>query len=394
MIVSLSKVICELESGSRPKGGVKDGVGNVASLGAEHLDSKGGFNFKKVKFVPDEFFKKQSKGIINRYDILIVKDGATTAKVSYVDDNFPYNQASINEHLFRIKVNTKVALARYVFWYLFSDYGKKQILSDFRGATVGGISRGFLDKTEIPLPSLDEQQRIVELLDHADSLRQKRKQAIELLDQYLKSVFLDMFGEIKENPHGLETTKLENITLKITDGTHQPPKFTEEGIPFIFISNITNNEIDLHTKKFISRDTYDELTRRTPIERNDILYTTVGSYGNPAIVKTTEKFCFQRHIAHIKPDHEKTNLFFLYGMLNSPSIKTQADNKVKGIAQKTLNLSDLKQFDVFLPPFELQNKFANIVQNTENLRKKMLEQSEELDNQFQALMQKSFRQDA
>ena len=201
-----------------------------------------------------------------------------------------------------------------------------------------------------------------------------------------------MFGDLENNPFNWPSTTLEKITCKITDGTHQPPKFVNEGIPFIFISNIVNNEINLEAKKYITEETYKELTRRTPIEKYDILYTTVGSYGHPAIVKTEEKFCFQRHIAHIKPDHAKTNVYFLYGMLKSPSIKKQADNKARGVAQKTLNLADLKGFAVVLPPIEQQNKFGEFVMETEAIKQKMLSQSYELDNQFKALMQKSFQQ--
>src|SRR5699024_3162621 len=94
---------------------------------------------------------------------------------------------------------------------------------------------------------------------------------------------------------------MAEICKVITDGTHQPPEFTNTGIPFLLVSNIVTNEICYDTEKFISEETYNELIKRTPIEVGDILLSTVGSYGHPAIVKIDSRFCFQRHIAYLKP---------------------------------------------------------------------------------------------
>lgn len=259
------------------------------------------------------------------------------------------------------------------------------------GAIIKKLTQEAARKLAIPLPSLGEQKKLVAVFSKVERIKKKRLESTNLLDKYLQSLFVEMFGDIDINPFGWPATTLEKITKKVTDGTHQSPKFIESGIPFIFISNIVDNEIILDTKKHISEDTYNKLTRSTPIEKYDILYTTVGSYGNPAIVKTENKFCFQRHIAHIKPDTQKTDVYFLYAMLKSPFIKRQADEKARGVAQKTLNLHELKSFKVYLPPLEIQNKFSAIVQETEILKQKMLKQSEELDNLFRSLMQKSFQ---
>lgn len=260
----------------------------------------------------------------------------------------------------------------------------------FKGAGLKHISKTYIGEIEIPPTTLEEQKRIVEELDTASNLRLKRKQSLDMLNSYLDSVFFDMFGDLRQNPMKWNVYSLKEVTKKITDGTHQSPGFVESGIPFIFISNIVQNEITLTTKKFISEQTYRELTKSSPIEKFDILYTTVGSYGHPAIVKTDEKFCFQRHIAHIKPDKTKTNVYFLYGMLKTPFIKQQADERAKGVAQKTLNLSELGKFQVILPPMDVQNRYADIVAKVEEIKQSMTRQSLELDNQFNSLMQKAF----
>ena len=106
-IVKLADVVKELESGARPKGGVSSETGTIPSLGAEHLSEDGGFNFHKNKFITNEFFNRLKAGKVKCNDILIVKDGATTGKISYVQKDFPFSNAAINEHVFRIAIDKR-----------------------------------------------------------------------------------------------------------------------------------------------------------------------------------------------------------------------------------------------------------------------------------------------
>ncbi len=194
--IKLSEFIA-LESGSRPKGGVRGILEGIPSLGGEHLNDKGGFNFAKIKYVPEEYFESLNKGIIYPYDIIVVKDGATTGKTSFVDDIFPHQYAAVNEHLFIVRVDPEVAFPKFVFYYLFSSKGQQQILSDFRGATVGGISRNFPLNVDVPVPPLSEQEQIVSDLERhlsvADAaeatLDSELKRAERLRQSILKHAF-------------------------------------------------------------------------------------------------------------------------------------------------------------------------------------------------------------
>ena len=159
-----------LESGSRPKGGVRGILEGVPSLGGEHLNAEGGFNFEKIKYIPAAFFESLNKGRIYPDDIIVVKDGATTGKTSFVGEDFPYARAAVNEHVFIVRIDPHIAFPQFVFHYLFSDEGQKQILSDFRGATVGGISRNFPLKVNVPIPPLTEQEQILSELERCFSI--------------------------------------------------------------------------------------------------------------------------------------------------------------------------------------------------------------------------------
>jgi type I restriction enzyme, S subunit len=140
---------------------------------------------------------------------------------------------------------------------------------------------------------------------------------------------------------------------RVTDGTHQSPKFESRGIPFLVISDIVSGEIDWSgVSKWVNRDTYEANTARCRPERGDVLYTAVGSFGVAVSVETDQEFMFQRHIAHIKPDLARVDSRFLANVLNSPTVRRVADRVAKGVAQRTVTLGDLKCFEIPLPRAE------------------------------------------
>lgn len=236
--------------------------------------------------------------------------------------------------------------------------------SQARGATIKGIKIETLASLDLPEITLEEQKHISRVIDEVLQLLKYRKDQLNELDQLVKSRFIELFGAIPDSKH----TTMTDVCSIITDGTHQPPKFTSSGIPFLFVSNIVTNKITYKTEKHILEETYAELIKRTPIEIGDILLSTVGSYGHPAVVETDERFCFQRHIAYLKPKKDVVNSRYLYGVLLSADVQKQIEEKVKGIAQKTLNLAEIKKLHFPLPSLELQNEFAAFVEHTDKLK--------------------------
>ncbi len=279
--------------------------------------------------------------------------------------------------------------------YLYNWYTSKKIQNIVRsfGQKTTNISNLNIERClaqELVLPPLAQQKRIAAILDKADAIKRKREQAIAKLDQLAQSIFVEMFGDIESNSKKLSKVTLKDVCLRVTDGTHQSPKWQSDGVPFLFISNIVNGEIVLKTNKYISNTTYDELTNRCRIEVGDVLYTTVGTYGNVAIVRTTEKFCFQRHIAHIKPDQNIVNSVFLSAMLYSNCVKRQADRIAKGIAQKTVNLGDICKFIIFCPSIALQEQFATRISKLEKLKASNIAALEKHNELFASLQSQAF----
>ena len=170
-----------------------------------------------------------------------------------------------------------------------------------------------------------------------------------------------MFGDIPEE----EYKSLSDVCTLITDGTHNPPKFVDSGIPFILVSNITGNVVTYDTPKFITEGSYEILMKRTPIEVGDVLLSTVGSYGHPAVVTEERKFAFQRHVAHLKPNRDILDSQFLHAAILSADVQNQIDILVLGVAQKTLNLSAIKQIRIPLPAMNRQKEFIAFVEQSD-----------------------------
>lgn len=253
-----------------------------------------------------------------------------------------------------------------------------------RGATFKEISKRIVENIEIPLPTLDEQCRIAAVLDKVSGLIAKRREQLDKLDELVKARFVEMFGDEQKR------MLISDVCKIITDGTHQPPPFVSEGIPFLFVSNIVTNAITYDTEKYITQDTYDELIKRTPIEIGDILLSTVGSYGHPAIVKDNRQFLFQRHIAYLKPKTEVVYSEYLYSALLSDDVQRQIEEKVKGVAQKTLNLSEIRTIIIPTPSRDKQKTFCHFLGKLGETKLTIQQSLDKLEVLKKALMQQYF----
>ena len=158
-----------------------------------------------------------------------------------------------------------------------------------------------------------------------------------------------------EIPKSWEWVRLKTISRSITDGDHMPPPKADSGIPFLVISNVIKGYIDFSNTRFVPKSYYDNITADRKAENGDVLFTVTGSYGKAVLINTDRTFCFQRHIALVKP---LTFSAFIEMMLNSPYVKTECDDKATGMAQKTVGIDTLRSFIVPLPPLAEQHRIV------------------------------------
>ncbi len=315
-------------------------------------------------------------------DVMVT--GVGTLGVCYVvkpEDKFYFKDGNIL--WFKQKATDRI-LPEYLVKAFDSKEVKDFISKNSSGTTVGTFTIQTANKMEIFLPTLNQQKEIIERISKLEGIIKKRQLEIEKLDELIKARFVEMFSDESN------MMKMSDICSIITDGTHQPPKFVTEGIPFIFVSNVVSNKLTYDAEKYITQETYDELIKRTPIEIGDVLLSTVGSYGHPAVVESDRKFLFQRHIAYLKPKKEIVDSNYLHGALLSPGAQRQIEEGVKGIAQKTLNLSEIKKMVIPIPDLLKQKQFAAFVEHVDKSKVALQKSLDETQMLFDSLMQDYF----
>lgn len=188
-----------------------------------------------------------------------------------------------------------------------------------------------------------------------------------------------------------EKVKLGDICKSIADGDHQAPKKQESGIPFITISNIdSNNRIDFTNCLYVSEEYYDAINDKRKASKDDILYSVVGSFGVPVLIKENLKFAFQRHIAILRPDTEKIFPAFMYYCMLARDFYLRADLVAIGSAQRTITLGALNNMQLSLPPLPVQKRIASILSAYDDLIENNQKQIKLLEEVAQRLYKEWF----
>jgi len=358
--VRLREVLAALETGSRPGGGVVGITDGVPSVSAEQMTENGGFDFSSTRYVPREFYEDMADGRVRPDDILIVKDGATTGKVSFVDEAFAHGEAVINEHVFLCRADKRSVVPRYLFLWLWAEEGQRAIRANYRGAAIGGINRRFADTVSVPLPPLPEQKRIVAILNEQLSQVERARAAAEarlatakaLPAAYLRDVFES------EDAKAWPEHALAEVSSLVIDGPHVTPEYVAAGVPFLTVRNIVNRSIDLSDASYISPEDHAVFQRRVRPQRGDILYTKDGTLGVPCLVDSSLDFSFFVSVALIRLRPEYADPRFVTLALDSDDLRQQVTHLADGAGLKHMVLKSIRALKVRLPSLHTQRAIA------------------------------------
>jgi type I restriction enzyme S subunit len=261
--------------------------------------------------------------------------------------------------------------------------------SQGKGATVKGITLDVLRDLEIPLPPLAEQKRIAAILDKADAIRRKRQQAIKLADEFLRSVFLDMFGDPVSNPKGWPCLKLENLVSKpITYGILKPEEFVPNGIPMLRIQDLTQGIIDTASEFHLVSEKLSCQYKRTILEGGEIVISLVGSIGIVARVP------YELHGANVHRNlgviqlKDSSIAEYITSFMQLPQFMQILERVSKGGVHKLLNLADVKEIEIPMPTLDVIEKYTEIKLHLKGLVTKCESAKKELI--FESLSQKAF----
>ena len=253
-----------------------------------------------------------------------------------------------------------------------------------------------MQNSKSPLPPLAEQKRIAGILDAADALRAKRREALAKLDTLLQSTFLDMFGDPVTNPMRWEVTTVNRIG-SIQGGLQVTSKRRSLPIerPYLRVANVFRGFLELDELKTIRLTEAEEL--RTSLEYEDILI--VEGHGNKEEIGRCARWdesivqcVHQNHLIRLRCDRSKASPLYVENYINSPGGRrslTGTSRTTSGL--NTISVSKVRGSEIQLPPLDLQNRFAAIVESVEHQKTSQRAHLAELDTLFASLQSRAFR---
>ncbi len=265
---------------------------------------------------------------------------------------------------------------------------------------VPAIRKSVLERVKIPLPPLPEQRRIAAILDKADAIRRKRQQTIDLADQFLRSAFLDMFGDPVTNPKGWPLVSIGKLAgnskgaivigpfgsdLKVSD-------YRPEGHPVIFVRDIQDGTFVWDSQVFVDDAKFEQL-RAHRVVPGDVLATKMGAPPAIAAVYPSDMpvGIITADIIRIRPDVSIARPTYLAAAINSPYIRAQVRRITEGVTRPKITLRSFRQLSIPVPPLELQGKWEQLIRAIERLLCKGSSAADRTHTLFNTLAQRAFR---
>jgi len=277
---------------------------------------------------------------------------------------------------------------RYLFYMVWNPYFRHAAKLNMTG-TAGQqrVPTDFLKRFEIPLPPIAQQKRIATILDKADAVRRKRREAIRLTEELLRSTFLEMFGDPITNPKGWDMKSIGNLCTVVRGGSPRPiESFLGGTVPWIKIGDATKGD-ELYIEKTEEFIREEGVKNSRYLEPGSLIFANCGvSLGFARVLKIGG--CIHDGWLALSDIDPSLNKFFLLRLINSIT------NHFRAIApdgtQPNLNTSIIKNFKIPVPPLKLQEEFCAILFRQVNVNSKNLESLDSLEHLFNSLLQRAF----
>ena len=318
-------------------------------------------------------YTDETNNIFDNLPVIIFDDFTTS--VQFVD--FPFK---VKSSAMKLLKNTEQADIKYCYYLLkylqhIPENHKRQWLSTTSQKTV-------------ELPVIEEQKNIVQKLDKILEVIDNQNKQLELLDEAIKARFVEMFGDPITNDMLWNTVKLNDVCYGIGDGLHGTPEYDEYGdYPFINGNNLKNGMIEItQSTKMVNEDIYRKYFIK--LTENTILLSINGTLGNLALYNG-EKVVLGKSVCYCNliPD---INRIFVCSVMKTDAFSNFLESNATSSTIKNIGLKVIREFELVVPPLELQNQFASFVEEIDKSRsriQKSLEASQEL---FDSLMQEYF----
>ena len=263
------------------------------------------------------------------------------------------------------------------------------LIAQGTGSTFKAISKKVLEATRIPAYSTIEQEQIAETIGHVDNTIAVRRKQLALLDQLVKSRFIELFGDPKQNPKGYPVKEFDEISVLITDGEHATPRRTDKGIYLLSARNILNHALQLDDVDYIDEEEYIRIARRVVPQAGDVLISCSGSIGRCCVVPEELRFQMVRSAALIRFD-DTIKPIFAEWLISSDELQRQISMSATQSSQANLFQGKIRKLRGYVPPLELQEQFAAFVEQTDKSKLAVQKGLQELEILKKSLMQQYF----
>jgi type I restriction enzyme S subunit len=394
--------ICDLQNGYAFKSSDYVEISNTLSCRMSNIRPGGIFDIDyNSRFLPDDFAEKYNQFLLKDDDVVIamtdLADSPKILGVPTVIETFGRN-ILLNQRVGKLVIKEA---SKVYFPYLKLALNYPQVRSIYKKFAGGGLQinlgKSDLLSVVIPLPPLAEQKRIAAILDKADAIRRKRQQAIQLADDFLRAVFLDMFGDPGANPKDFEEAALGDLTSgKTNNGLFRKNDEYGGSVPVAWVGELfrgnrisfseeakriepTEKEIDAYGLKY-----GDLLFCRSSLKLEGIGFNNIYLGDN-------DNALFECHLIRMSPCLEKVNPIFLNYQLRMPSIRARIFQQAKTSTMTTIDQAGLSRIRVTVPPLDLQEEFQRRLLNVEGLYSHLYK-SKSLDElAFSSISQKAFQ---
>jgi type I restriction enzyme, S subunit len=389
-LVPLGELTSLISSGSTPLGGATNyaDCGEVMLVRSQNVRMRS-LELGDVAFVSRNVADRMARTYLKRGDALLNITGASIGRTALFDLDTVSN---VNQHVCVIRPKVDRLDGRYLVAFLASPSMQQRIMAQQNGGTRQALTFQQIAGFEVPLPPLLEQRRIADILDKAYAIRRKRKEAIDLTEDLLRSTFLDMFGDPVTNPKGWNVKPLEELVDQlrgISYGVVQRGPEVADGIPVVRISNFGDNRFDVANVVRTSSEISNSF-RRTILRGGELVVSIRGTVGRVAVVPgLASGWNVSREVAVI-PLLDGVSRALVHRALLSDDVQRFILGNVKGVAQSGINLSDLRQAPIPCPPQREVDRFERAALTIADMERSIVSASARSEDLFNTLVQEAF----
>ncbi|EKS4343890.1 restriction endonuclease subunit S [Clostridium sporogenes] len=386
-------------------------IRNGANIKQGHID--GGYPITRIETISNSYIDTSKVGYagvceLGKFKDYLLKDGDIL--MSHINSEKHLGKTAIYENinediihgmnLLCLRPNITKVVPKYINYYFNTKCFKIKLPKiTKKSVNQASFSVNDLKNLYVYIPSLERQKKVANVLDKAQSLIDKRKVQIEALDELVKSRFIEMFGEPKNNPNSYEMVPFDKVIKYIGDigsnganstiSANLKMTDTEDYALMVRTLNFTSNDFE-NNVKYVSKEVY-EFFKKSKIFGGELIFNKIGSAGINFIMPYLNKPVSLGLNQIMVRTNEMINMVFLHNLLNTEYGKHQINRRVQGAVTKSITKGAIKEIPILLPPIELQKQFADFVKQVDKLKFEMEKSLRELEDNFNSLMQRAFK---